>query len=450
MRNNTIKNGADSLPSGWSLTRLGDLVSLRGGLSYKARYITASGPALVTMGCVSASEKFNVAGLKHYTGPYGKVHTLNVGDIVIATRDVTQNRVILGSPALVPSSISDDVIIAATNLYMISNRSKTSNDFIYWVLRSPAYRDHIIASAKGTTVLMLTKDAVENYTFPLPPLPEQRAVAAILGAIENKIELSRKMSATLEAIAGTVFKSWFVDFEPVRAKTEEHKQPLAHEITALFPATLETSPHGDIPAGWKMLPISEVVSLNPPTSLAGVPEAPYLDMANVPTRGHAVRSVIARRVSSGSRFQLGDTLVARITPCLENGKTAFVDFLQPGEVGWGSTEFIVIRPIEPLPKEYGYLLARSEPFRTFAINKMTGSSGRQRVPTDALSAFFVAQPTALVAKAFSSIVQPLFKRMSITSREARTLSSIRDVLLPKLISGKLRAADAERILEKLA
>ena len=101
----------------------------------------------------------------------------------------------------------------------------------------------------------------------------------------------------------------------------------------------------------------------------------------------------------------GDTLVARITPCLENGKTAYVDFLEDGQIGWGSTEYIVLRPKPPLPTEFAYCLARDERFRDFAIHNMTGSSGRQRVPASALSNFYIVAPSCEVAFAFGDAVK---------------------------------------------
>ena len=123
------------------------------------------------------------------------------------------------------------------------------------------------------------------------------------------------------------------------------------------------------------------------------------------------------------RFTNGDTLVARITPCLENGKTAYVDFLQHGRIGWGSTEYIVMRPKPPLPSELAYCLARSAGFREFAIQNMTGTSGRQRVPAKALSQFLLPSLPKQVAASFGSVVHPLLTRASAAVRESRTLGS---------------------------
>jgi type I restriction enzyme S subunit len=143
----------------------------------------------------------------------------------------------------------------------------------------------------------------------------------------------------------------------------------------------------------------------------------------------------------------GDTLIARITPCLENGKTAFVDFLEEGQVGWGSTEFIVPRPKPPLPEEFAYCVARSEGVRDFTMQSMTVSGGRQRVPAESLDHFQRVAPSQPVAEAFGQPAKALFARASKAVRESHTLAAIRDTLLPGLISGALRVKDAERFLE---
>ena len=193
-----------------------------------------------------------------------------------------------------------------------------------------------------------------------------------------------------------------------------------------------------------MKALPEIIEINPTRPLGKGAVTPYLDMANMPTRGHTPDSVVNRPFGSGMRFMNGDTLVARITPCLENGKTAFVDFLEEGQVGWGSTEYIVLKPKEPLPPEFAYCLARSVELREFAIQSMTGSSGRQRVPASALEHFLLAVCEESLARRFGRFIAPLFARASEAVAESRTLATLRDKLLPKLISGELRVKDAEK------
>ena len=145
------------------------------------------------------------------------------------------------------------------------------------------------------------------------------------------------------------------------------------------------------------------------------------------------------------RFTNGDTLVARITPCLENGKTAYVDFLGTREVGWGSTEYIVLKPKPPLPDEFAYCVARSAKFRQFAVQNMSGTSGRQRVPAAALAGFAVCAPPAPVAARFGFVARSFLRRASRAIIEFRALAVTRDTLLPKLISGEMRVRDVEKI-----
>jgi type I restriction enzyme S subunit len=255
-------------------------------------------------------------------------------------------------------------------------------------------------------------------------------------------------------MARALFKAWFVDFEPVRAKMEGRWQRgqslpgLPAHLYDLFPDRLVDSELGEIPEGWRVVELEQVIEINPPRVLRRGQCAPYLDMASMPTRGHVPLRVVERPYTSGTRFTNGDTLLARITPCLENGKTAFVDFLAPNEVGWGSTEFIVLRPKPPLPAEFGYCLARDPDFREFAIQSMTGTSGRQRVQPEALARYLLVVPSDGVAKAFGALVEPWFRKASASERESRTLAALRDALLPKLIRGEIRVKDAERFLKE--
>jgi type I restriction enzyme S subunit len=279
----------------------------------------------------------------------------------------------------------------------------------------------------------------------LPPLAEQKAIAAVLGALDDKIELNRRMNATLEAMARALFQSWFVDFDPVRAKLDpasrDHLAALDPASAALFPEHLEDSPLGHIPKGWTAQRLPDAIEVNPRRTLKSGTIAPYLDMKNLPTQGHSAEEVIDREFSSGTKFQNGDTLLARITPCLENGKTGYVDFLEDGQVGWGSTEYIVLAPKPPLPPQFGYLLARSDALRTHAIQNMTGTSGRQRVPSVCFHNFWLAVPPPAIARRFDELTAPLMAKIKANSTESRTLATLRDTLLPKLLSGELSVSD---------
>ena len=332
--------------------------------------------------------------------------------------------------------------LASTGFSIIAGKEGVAcTDFIYWFLAQDHIVEllHTIAEHSTTAYPSVRPSDIEGLEIELPSLPEQHAIARVLGALDDKIELNRRMNETLEAMAQAIFKDWFVDFGPTRAKMEGRAPGLLDHIADLFPDRLVDSEIGEIPEGWEAVPLPDLIEVNPPRSLRRGAVAPYLDMANMPTKGHAPDRVIHRPFGSGMCFTNGDTLVARITPCLENGKTAYVDFLEQGRIGWGSTEYIVLRPKPPLPCEFAYCLARSGRFREFAIQNMTGTSGRQRVPAKALAQFVLPSPPDTVGAVFEWLIRPLIARAREAVSDTRTLSALRDALLPHLVSGQLRA-----------
>ena len=359
------------------------------------------------------------------------------GEIVYST--VRPNQRHFGLMREVPENF-----LASTGFSVIRGKEGVAcTGFVYWFLAQDRVVELLqtIAETSMSAYPSIRPADIEGLTLDLPPLSEQRAIARVLGALDDKIEANRRMSATLEGLAQAAFKDWFVDFGPVRAKAAGRAPWLPAPLWSLFPARLVDSGMGEIPEGWKAARLSEVVEINPPRSLKKGQAAPYLDMANMPTDGHNPGAVIDRPYGSGMRFVNGDTLVARITPCLENGKTAYVDFLEDGAVGWGSTEYIVLRPKAPLPAEFAYCLARSTGFREFAIQNMSGTSGRQRVSAPTLSQFALPVPSRPIAESFGQFAGPFMARAAGTARESRALAGLRDALLPRLVSGEIRLDD---------
>ena len=337
----------------------------------------------------------------------------------------------------------------STEFIVIRGRPGISDSsFAFYMTRSATVRNFAINQMTGTSGRQrVPTESLAHLTVRIPPLPEQKAIAHILGTLDDKIELNRKTNETLEAMGAALFKSWFVDFDPVRAKAEGRSTGLPDEISALFPDSFEDSELGEIPRGWGIGTISELIDIDPARRLAKGSIAPYLEMKGVSTSGHTVTGVYPRKFTSGTKFQFGDTLLARITPCLENGKTALVDFLEEGEIGWGSTEFIVMCGKKSFHNSFVYCLARSEEFRSHAIRNMVGSSGRQRIPSNTLADFQVSLPPNSLVDRFSVLCKSLLEKISKASAESATLSSIRDTLLPKLISGEIRVGEAEKIME---
>ena len=366
---------------------------------------------------------------------------LKAGDIVFGRKGAVER-----SAQLQPNE--DGYFLGSDGIRIRLNSEACDPKFIAYQFQTTAHRSWMLQHAAGTTMPSLNEGIIRRIPIVLKPLAEQKAIAAVLGALDDKIELNQRMNATLEAMARALFQSWFVDFDPVRAKLDG-RQPvgLDQATAALFPATFQDSPLGHIPHGWTAQRLPDAIEVNPRRTLKGGTIAPYLDMKNLPTQGHSADEVIDREFSSGTKFQNGDTLLARITPCLENGKTGYVDFLEDGQVGWGSTEYIVLSPKLPRPPQFGYLLARSDALRSHAIQNMTGTSGRQRVPSECFQSFYLAVPKPEIAEHFDELTAPLMAQIKANSDESRTLATLRDTLLPKLLSGELSVIALQSGLE---
>ena len=323
-------------------------------------------------------------------------------------------------------------------------KAGVDEDYLHSVVASPDFTEHIQRITTGTAVPHISGKQIKEFKFKLPDFGTQQALGKLLISLDNRITLLRETNATLEAIAQALFKSWFVDFDPARAKMEGRAPEGMDEATAaLFPDGFEESTLGLVPRGWRVTPLSDAFEINPKHTLKKGALSPYLDMASLATSGHSTEAPIQREAGSGAKFRNGDSLLARITPCLENGKSAFVDFLKEGETGWGSTEFVVLRPKAPLPEYFGYLLCRHPAFREYAVQSMSGTSGRQRIQNDVLGKYLLALPGNELTLIFAEIIEPIQKGIAANHQTAQTLATLRDTLLPRLISGVLRLDEAK-------
>lgn len=183
--------------------------------------------------------------------------------------------------------------------------------------------------------------------------------------------------------------------------------------------------------------VSEIAYLNPKRPLSKNQVARYIDMSQLSTSGAFPSGWEMKPFNGGMRFTNGDTILARITPCLENGKTAYINFLDDKEIAFGSTEYIVLSPKENVPPEYLYCLARYPSFVDYAVKNMNGSSGRQRVSADTIGQFIINCPNKDALRSFGNVAFALFMKMRSNSFENLRLASLRDALLPKLISGEI-------------
>lgn len=298
---------------------------------------------------------------------------------------------------------------------------------------------------------------LENLETSLPDelkLKAQRRLAA-LNSLENVAQCKASLSAlahelqaqlpTKEATQAAVQILGKTAETPVKANLNANPNILAQHASthAHFPNEFEHNEQlGWIPKGWDIKAVSETIQINPRTSLSKGAIAKFADMKSIPTSGYMVDEIIEKAFSGGVKFKRNDILLARITPCLQNGKTAWVDFLKEDEVGFGSTEFIVLRENNKISFPFIACLAKDDSFRAHCMQSMVGSSGRQRVQNACFDSYYLALPKGDVLKdMFTELTKPNFKKMTNNKLESESLTKLRDTLLPKLISGELQIPD---------
>ena len=189
--------------------------------------------------------------------------------------------------------------------------------------------------------------------------------------------------------------------------------------------------------------LADIAEINPFRSLSRGHETVYVEMANLPTRGSFPTDWTIRPFTGGMKFTNGDTIIARITPCLENGKTAYVNFLEEGTVAFGSTEYIVVTSKTANNNEMLYYFARYPDFVSYAVRNMNGSSGRQRVSGDAIGRYELHIPAPDNVRKFTDIAAPIMDVIRQNSFENRKLAALRNTLLPRLMSGELSLMDVD-------
>ena len=356
------------------------------------------------------------------------------GDLVI-TREAP-----MGEVCMIPSGLR--CCLGQRMVLLRPRRDTTDPRYLLYALQSKSVQQEIrLHEGTGSTVSNLRISLLEDLQIPSHPLSAQRAIAHVLGALDDKIELNRRMNVTLEEMARALFRSWFVDFDPVRAKMEGRDALLPAPLVDLFPKRLVDSDVGEIPSGWFVGTLGDVASLNPESwSNHSAPDhILYVDLANtkwgyiddVPMYAWETAPSRGRRV-----LRQGDTIVGTVRP--GNGSFALID----SDGLTGSTAFAVLRPTNSADREIVWCAATSRD----AIDRLAHLADGGAYPAVSPKAVLdtrVTLPDARTRRAFSALTSPLLNRIQGNQREARLVASLRDGLLPRLVSGDLRARYAE-------
>ena len=303
--------------------------------------------------------------------------------------------------------------------------------FLRYVLVSHEYQSRLLALASaGATRPALTKLMIEELDIPSPPLAEQKAIAAVLGALDDKIELNRRMNATLEAMARALFQSWFVDFDPVRAKLDPAPAgpTLDPATAALFPASFQESSLGPIPHGWRATHLEEIATVGSGKRPEGRCDV-LSPECNIPLYG-----------GGGRMGYVPSALYDK--PILFTGRVGTLGLIfRTAEPSWPSDNTLIVEP-QPGLFDFAYFVLKG--FDLITLNR--GSTQPLLTQTD-LKRQTLVLPTKDVVKAFADVSEPIFRQMVSNDRESRTLATLRDTLLPKLLSGELSVADTRSFIQ---
>jgi type I restriction enzyme, S subunit len=413
--------------------RLGDVVTLQRGTTYKSALLGKSGPVLLGLASIQRNGGFRDDNLKTYGGDSPEKLTLHPGDIYVSLKDVTQSADLLGAVARVPPHITAGRVTQDT-VKLSFVRKDIPSRYVYWLLRTPVYREYCRSHAIGTTNLSIARDDFLSFPVPIPTARELTLVET-LDALDDKIDLNRRMNATLEAMARVLFQSWFVDFHPVRGKLDGCLPATLDLATAsLFPRSFQDSELGHIPKGWTAGRLGDIGTNSrrsvQPTEIS--PNTPYIALEHMPRRCIALSDwVDSADVSSGkSAFRKGEVLFGKLRPYFHKVGVAPLD-------GVCSTDILVLAPKSP--EWFGFLVGHvsSDELIQFTDLASTGTK-MPRTNWSDISSFKVALPPKSIAVAFTNSIRPLLDRIHANIHQSRTLSAARDALLPRLMTRSLR------------
>ncbi|MDH5820006.1 restriction endonuclease subunit S [Acinetobacter pseudolwoffii] len=358
-----------------------------------------------------------------YVTPYKMIRTtnikqgrINIDEVRYVTEETYKTWIRRGAPQLEDIILtreapvgevgmirtSEKVFLGQRTMMYRADRTKADPYFLYYAFQTEAVQEQIHSAGMGSVVEHVRVPDAKKFKINTPPLPEQKAIASVLSSLDDKIDLLHRQNKTLEAMAETLFRQWFIEDETLA------------EVT-----------------------VSELIEFNPRRSLSKGTNAIYLEMAGLSTQSFNATGYYRREFSSGTKFIQQDTLLARITPCLENGKAGYVTFLNDNEVGWGSTEYIVMHPKIGIHPLMAYVLCRNQDFKDYAESCMEGSSGRQRVNVDHLKEFTIGKPSDEVIQQFNDYLKSIEAKLIYNSKQIQTLENLRNTLLPKLMSGEV-------------
>jgi type I restriction enzyme, S subunit len=305
-------------------------------------------------------------------------------------------------PVALLNKIDEAIISQAYPVFEIIDKKQLLPEYLMmWMTRSEFDRHACFLAVGGVRGSLEWEDFCD-MELPVPSPEKQREIVREYNVISDRIKLNENLNQRLEETAQAIYKHWFVE----NGSNKPSKK------------------------------LGTYINFNPKHSIKKDEWVSYVEMADIQESHMTIKGYIKRIYTSGSKFMNEDTLLARITPCLENGKTAYINTLNDDEVAYGSTEFIVMRAKGDISPYWVYCLARDKNFRDYAISSMVGSSGRQRVHSDYLEEYLVEEIDVIKMKQFNKFMKPLFLRIKNNALENARLVELTQMLLSKISTKK--------------
>lgn len=394
----------------WKEYRLGDIIKISSGFAYKGEYLGYGDKYLLGMGCVSFNEQFLDKGVRPYSGECDNRFYAKAGDIVLATRQQSDNMPILGMPAVIPYKYKDRKLIVGANLYRIINESKDfGNDFIYWLLKDSRYVNYIKSCQSGTTVRMITKANIENYTFVCPNKKSRLLISRFLWTLVKKIELNRRINENLEQQAQALFNYYFIEHSEILGDYEKGNL-----------TEIATYTNG--------LPMQK---FRPQDEEKGMPVLKIKELGQGQTDNSS--DICSENIANEYKVTNGDVIFSW-------SGTLMVKVWCGGLCGLNQHLFKVTS--EKYPKWYYYFWTK------FHLNKFIRIAQDKAVTMGHIRRGDLESSEVLVPKMdilakLNEIINPIFNQIIGIECENRNLAQLRDTLLPRLMSGELAITDVD-------
>jgi type I restriction enzyme, S subunit len=453
MGNDTV---IGSIPEEWEYTTLGEACRQAGGdiqtgpfgsQLHAADYVPVGVPSIMPQNIGdNRIVEDGIARITHEDARRLSRYLVKAGDIVYSRRGDVERRALIRE--------QEDGWLCGTGCLRIRfGNSSVDPLFASYYLGHPSVREWIVRHAHGATMPNLNTSILSACPFVIPPFHEQRAIAHILGTLDDKIELNRQMNETLEEITQTIFKSWFIDFDPVRAKAKGREpHGIDSETAALFPDSFEDSELGPIPIGWEIEPIGELVTVKG----GGTPstkESSYWDKGEIPFATPRDLSKLETPILMDTERKITEAGLKRISSGLLPKGTVLLSSRAP--IG-----YLAITDV-PLAVNQGFiaLICNGRVPNVFALNWLRFNSDLVVGYANGTTFLEISKrnfkpirlvvPPAKVAQRFVALVQPFYDQIKLNQIQNETLSELRDTLLQPLVTGALRIDSIEPALREV-